>query len=40
MPTVISGGEYNFYSLAEGNLMETAMVFEGAPVAVRLQLNN
>lgn len=40
VPTVISGGEYNLYSLADGNFMETVMLFEGAPVAVRLQLNS
>ncbi len=40
VPTVISGGEYNFYSLADGNFMETVMLFEGAAVAVRLQLNS
>jgi chemotaxis protein CheX len=40
VPTVISGGEYNFYSLADGNFMETVVLFEDAPVAVRLQLNN
>ena len=39
VPSVISGGEYNFYSLADGTFMETVMLFEGAPVAVRLQLN-
>jgi chemotaxis protein CheX len=40
VPTVISGEEYNFRSMAEGTSMETVMVFEGAPVTVRLQLQN
>jgi len=40
VPTVISGGEYNFYSLAEGNFMETVMLFADQPVSVRLQLNS
>jgi chemotaxis protein CheX len=38
VPTVISGGEYSFRSLADGNSVETVLLFEGAPVAVRLQL--
>ena len=40
VPTVISGGEYSFHSLAEGDSMETVLLFEGAPVAVRLQLQS
>jgi chemotaxis protein CheX len=39
VPTVISGGEYSFHSLAEGDAMETVLLFEGGPVTVRLQLN-
>jgi len=39
VPTVISGGEYSFHSLADGNFMETVLLFEGAPIVVRLQLN-
>jgi len=38
VPTVISGGQYSFRSLAEGNSMEAVLLFEGSPVAVRLQL--
>jgi len=38
VPTVISGGEYNFRSMADGDSMDTVLLFEGAPVAVRLQL--
>ena len=40
VPTVISGGEYNFHSMADGTSMETVLLFEGAPLAVRLQLND
>lgn len=40
VPSVISGGEYTFHSLAEGNAIETALIFHGGPVAVRLQLQN
>jgi chemotaxis protein CheX len=40
VPTVISGGEYSFRSLADGDSMETVLLFEGAPVAVRLQLQS
>jgi len=40
VPTVISGGEYSFRSLAEGSCMETVVLFEDAPIAVRLQLEN
>jgi chemotaxis protein CheX len=38
VPSVISGGEYSLHSLADGNSVETVLLFEGAPVAVRLQL--
>jgi chemotaxis protein CheX len=38
VPTVISGGEYSFHSLADGDSMETVLLFADAPVAVRLQL--
>jgi hypothetical protein len=37
---VISGGEYSFHSLAEGTSVETVLLFEGAPIAVRLQLES
>ena len=40
VPSVISGGEYRFHSLAEGNSMETVVLFEDAPVIIRLQLQN
>jgi chemotaxis protein CheX len=38
VPTVISGGGYRFRALAAGNILETVILFEGLPVAVRLQL--
>ena len=38
VPTVISGGEYRFHSLADGESLETVVLLEAAPVAVRLQL--
>jgi chemotaxis protein CheX len=39
VPTVICGGEYQFRSLADGELLDVCVVFEGAPVAVRLELH-
>jgi chemotaxis protein CheX len=38
VPSVISGGQYTFRSLGEGVSMETVVLYEDAPVAVRLQL--
>jgi chemotaxis protein CheX len=38
VPSVISGEEYSLHSMAEGSSVETVLLFEGAPVAVRLQL--
>ncbi|MGA7294834.1 MAG: chemotaxis protein CheX [Terriglobales bacterium] len=40
VPSVVSGGEYNFRSLADGSTLETILMFEGAPVDVRLQLKS
>ncbi len=40
VPSVISGGEYRFHSLVKGNSMETVVLFEDAPVSIRLQLQN
>ena len=40
VPTVISGEEYNFHSMAEGNSVETVLMFKDAPIAVRLQLES
>jgi chemotaxis protein CheX len=38
IPTVVSGGGYRFRSLASGSVLETVILLEGSPVAVRLQL--
>lgn len=38
VPTVISGAKYSFRSIGDGDSMDTVLLFEGAPVAVRLQL--
>jgi CheY-specific phosphatase CheX len=40
VPSVISGGKYSFRSLADGVSIETAVLFEGAPIFVRLQLHS
>jgi chemotaxis protein CheX len=40
VPTVISGEEYSLHSMAEGSSVETTMLFEEAPVAVRLELQS
>jgi chemotaxis protein CheX len=39
VPMVINGGEYSFRSMADGSSLETVVLFESAPVAVRLQLH-
>lgn len=38
VPLVINGGEYSFRSMADGNSLETVVLFESEPVVVRLQL--
>ncbi len=40
VPTVISGGEYSLHAMADGNAVESLLLFEDAPVAVRLQLQS
>jgi chemotaxis protein CheX len=40
IPTVVSGGQYNVHSMANGDCMSTVVLFEDAPVTVTLQLNN
>jgi chemotaxis protein CheX len=40
VPTVISGQEYSLQSIADGTSVETVLLFENAPVAVRLQLQS
>jgi CheY-specific phosphatase CheX len=40
VPTVISGEEYSVHSMADGNSVETIVLFEDVPVAVRLELQS
>lgn len=40
VPTIISGGEYEFRSLADGEPLEVCVLFEGAPVIIRLDLQS
>ncbi len=39
VPTVIKGEEYTFYSLADGELLETVMLFENSLLTVSLRLH-
>ena len=39
VPTVVTGGEYSFHSLADGDSLESVLLFEGLPVVVRLELH-
>jgi chemotaxis protein CheX len=40
VPTVVTGGEYSFHSLADGEALETVLLFDGAPLVVRLELHS
>jgi chemotaxis protein CheX len=40
VPSVITGAEYKFRSLADGYSMETIVLFEESPIVVRLQLHS
>ncbi len=40
VPTVIKGQEYSFRSLADGEVLETVMMFAGEPLTVCLQLHS
>jgi chemotaxis protein CheX len=40
VPSVVSGEEYSLHSLAEGNTVQTVLIFEGDPVVIRLQLQS
>ncbi|MFY9561134.1 MAG: chemotaxis protein CheX [Terriglobales bacterium] len=40
VPTVVTGGQYSFHSLADGDSLETILLFEGLPVVVRLELHS
>jgi len=39
IPTVISGGEYQFRSLADGDPLDVCVLFEDAPVLIRLEMH-
>ena len=38
VPSVVSGVAYKFHSLADGSSLELTVLYEGAPVVTRLQL--
>jgi len=40
VPTVIKGEEYTFYSLADGELLETVMLFEDSLLTVNLRVHS
>jgi chemotaxis protein CheX len=39
VPTIVNGGEYQFRSLADGARLDVCVLFQDAPVAVRLELH-
>ena len=39
VPTVISGGDYNFHSLSDGDRLQTILAFDGVPIVVSLELH-
>jgi chemotaxis protein CheX len=39
VPTVITGGDYHFHSLADGESFEVTVLFEGQPIVVSLALH-
>jgi len=40
VPTVITGGDYSFHSLADAGPLEVMFLFEGAPVMVSLEVHS
>jgi len=40
VPTVITGEDYNFHSLADGGSLGVTLLFEGAPVLIALELHS
>jgi CheY-specific phosphatase CheX len=40
VPTVISGGHYNVYSLSSSEAVEVTLLFESSPISISLQLHN
>ena len=39
VPTIVNGGQYQFRSLADGARLDVCVLFQNAPVAVRLELH-
>ncbi len=39
VPAVVTGRAYRFHSLAGGDSLETVLLFEGAPLVIRLDLH-
>jgi hypothetical protein len=40
VPTVITGADYCFHSLADSGSLEVVMNFEGAPIRVSLEIQS
>jgi chemotaxis protein CheX len=40
VPTVVSGEEYSFHSLADGDALSVILLFEEHPITVRLELHS
>jgi chemotaxis protein CheX len=40
VPTVISGGDYMFHSLADAGTIEIMMMFEGQPIVIALEVHS
>jgi chemotaxis protein CheX len=40
VPTVITGGDYTFHSLADDGSLEVRLLFEGAPIQVALEIHS
>ena len=39
VPTVVTGAEYDFHPLSDGGSFETVLLFEGAPLVIRLEVH-
>lgn len=40
VPTVITGGDYSFHSLADRGTLEIPFLFEGAPILISLEIHS
>jgi len=40
VPTVITGGDYTFHSLADEGSLEVSMRFEGSPILIALEIHS